>query len=211
MTEKEELAAAVRQFRAWADEKFASHRGGEWETEYPNWESLYIAANAVLRADSGDWDDETKELLLYSIARDNEVELLAENLVEKQVNLLASYSLNSNERDAKWELAEQMRRFPLTAERERLLLAYAQDADEYVRRCALMVLADLGSVSAEKLAFRAWESGEEYQRMACLHALCRLNSSALPKYLGMAEEDGREHVRGLAEKVRNRSGEYSTR
>jgi hypothetical protein len=210
MTEKDQLAVAVLQFCTWAGQVSPSHRGSEWETEYPDWEPLYLAANAVLGTDCSRWDEETYELLLYAIARDNEVELLAENLVERQVNLLAAYSMKTEERDAKWQLAVQMLRFPLIPERERLLLAYAQDADEYVRRRALMVLADLGSIRAEELAFGAWEGGEEHQRMACLHALFRLGSDALPKYLDMAERDGREHLRDIADRIINRSGEYST-
>jgi len=73
MTAKEQLANAVQQLRAWAEANVSSHRGGEWETEYPDWDSLHMAANAVLRADCDDWDEETKRMLLYAIARDNEV------------------------------------------------------------------------------------------------------------------------------------------
>lgn len=78
-----------------------------------------------------------------------------------------------------------------------------------MRRLALMVLGDLGSVHAEKLAFAAWESGDQYQRMACLHAFVRVESPALTKYLNMAEQDGCENVRRFAEKIKNRSGEYA--
>ena len=202
MRVKEQLADAVQQFRAWADAN--SGTGGEWEQDYPEWDSLYRAANAVINGSCDDWDDETKQWLLYAIARDNEIRLLASNLTEKQVDLLATYSLKTNERDGKWQLAQQMRRFRLNPERERVLFAYEQDAEEYVRRTALMVLGDLGSVHTENLAFVAWESGDQYQRMACLHSLARIESPALEKYLDMAEQDGREYLRGLAEQIKTR-------
>src|SRR5579871_2558952 len=181
MRAKEQLADAVRQFRAWADAN--PGRGGEWEQDYPEWDTLYRAANTVIGSASDEWDDETKQWLLYAVARDNEIGLLAGSLTEKQVDLLAKYSLKTDERDGKWLLAEQMRRFRLEPERELVLLAYAQDAEEYVRRIALMVLGDLGSVHAEKLALAAWESGDQYQRMACLHSLARIESPALARYL----------------------------
>jgi hypothetical protein len=204
----EQLADAVQQFRTWAA---ANERTtGEWEADYPEWASFYRAANAVLTSDCDEWDEETKYWLLYAIARENEVGLLARSLAEKQVNLLAVYSLKTRESDAKWQLAEQMRRFRLTPEGEQVLLRYAQDAEEYVRRVALIVLGNLGSVHTEDLAFAAWESGDQHQRMACLHALLHVQSSALPKYLAMAEQDGREYVLGLAKKIRSQSGEYAT-
>lgn len=211
MSGKEQLANAVQRFRAWAEANVPSQRSGEWETEYPDWDSLHAAANAVLRADCAEWDEETKGLLLYAIARDNEVGLLADSLTKKQVDLLSAYSLRTDEADGKWQLAEQVRRFRLDPERERVLLTYTQDADEYVRRIALMVLGDLGSVHAEKLALAAWDSGDEYQRMACLHALARVESPALTKYLNMAQQDGSEYVRRLAEQIKNHSGEYAIR
>lgn len=72
-----------------------------------------------------------------------------------------------------------------------------------------MALADLGSVHAEQLAFAAWRSGDEYQRMACLHTLARLRSSTLTHYLELAAQDGRQYLCGLAEKIKNHTGEYA--
>lgn len=85
---------------------------------------------------------------------------------------------------------------------EPILLALADDADEYVRRRVLMVLADAGSPRSVALALNAWESGEEYQRMACLHVLQRLDSPRLPAYLDLAEQDGRQYLVGIAQRIR---------
>jgi HEAT repeats len=202
VSEKEQLRLAVESFRAWAEAKFPRERYGEWETEYDDWERLYQAAKAVLRCESGDWDGETKELLLYVIARDNEDGLVADQLTEHQVLILAEASIHSDQPGAKWQLAVRLGRFPLATGLERILLALADDADEYVRRRALMALADVGSSTSEPLALNAWKSGEEYQRMACLHVLQRLDSPRLPAYLTMADQDGRQYLLSVAKRIR---------
>jgi HEAT repeat protein len=202
VSEKEQLRLAVQSFRTWADTIFPAERSGEWEMEYDDWENLHLAAKAVLRCDSGAWDGETKELLLFAIARDNEFEFIVNQLNEHQLVMLAEASIHSDQRDAKWQLAVCLGRFPLATGLERILLALADDADEYVRRRALMVLADVGSPCSESLALNAWESGEEYQRMACLHVLQRLNSPHLPAYLALAEQDGRQYLVGAAQRFR---------
>lgn len=202
VNEKEELKLAVHNFRAWADANFPAERHGEWELEYDDWESLHQAAKTLLRCESDTWDSEIKELLIFVIARDNESEFIAEQLTERQCLLLAEASIHSDHRDAKWQLAVRLGKFPLTTSLESILLALADDPDEYVRRRALMVLADAGSPRSVPLALNAWESGEEYQRMACLHVLHRLGSTRLPAYLDLADQDGRQYLVGIAQRIR---------
>jgi hypothetical protein len=126
------------------------------------------------------WNDHTKQLLIYTIARDNEVGRICDELSEEQLMVLAATSMSSEERDAKWQLAEQSGKHPPTNQKEKLLLELAVDADEYVRRRSLMALADSGSGRAEQLAITAWQSGKEYQQMACLQVLWRINSPLRP-------------------------------
>ena len=199
--EKEQFRCAVHNFRCWADATFRDReKYGEWELEYEDWESLYIAARAVIA--SGEWDEEVTELLIYTIARDNEVELVVSSLSEPQLLLLADASISSEEPDAKWQFAEHLGNLPLAAEPERILLAFVADENEYVRRRALMALANLGSSHTERLVIDAWRSGEEYQRMACLDALHCIASPQLSKYLDLAEQDGRPYLVGIAERMR---------
>jgi len=211
MIRKTRLRDAIRRFRLWADERFPQARHGEWETEYEHWDDLYNAVTGVLETSETAWDEETKELLIYAVARDNEVGLLAERLTASQLSTLAAASIESNESDAKWQFADKLSKSSPTEERESLLLSFGNDANEYVRRRSFMALADCGSRHAERLALAAWDSGDEYQRMACLHALSRLSSPALPNYLKLAEEDGRQHLRGIAEQIKNGTGEYAGR
>jgi HEAT repeat protein len=198
--EKEQLRLEVRHFRNWADATFPGERYGEWETDYEDWDGLYLAARAATA--NGQWDEETRELLIYTIARDNEVELVADLLSESQLLSLADASISSGEPDAKWQLAVRLGKLTLAAEPERILLAFVVDANEYVRRRALMALAELGSPHAEPLAMDAWESGEQYQRMACLDALHSVASPQLSRYLDLAERDGRPYLVAMADKMK---------
>lgn len=85
---------------------------------------------------------------------------------------------------------------------EPLLLQFAHDEDEYVRRQALMALGTLGSPLVEDLAEAAWQTGHEYQRMAVLAALRDVQSPALDDYLARAESDGRQYLLHYAAKIR---------
>jgi hypothetical protein len=185
-------------------------RYGEWETDYEDCDDIYESVRAVLRTPVEVWCDDTKQLLIYATARDNEVELISEELSDEQLLVLAAASINSDEDEAKWQFAEQLGRRPRADKAEKLLLAFALDPDEYVRRRALMALANSGSTHTERFAFTAWESGEEYQRMVCLHALWAINSQMLTAYLQLADQDSRPHLSGLARRIRNKTGEYAT-
>jgi len=209
LSQELQLIKAVERFRQWADSTFSGQKNGEWECEYEEWGDLYDSVRAVLRTEIEGWNDLTKQLLIYAIARDNEVGLICDELTEEQLMVLSAASMSSDERDAKWQFAEHLGKHPLTNQREKLLLELAVDADENVRRRSLMALADTGSGRAEQLAITAWHSGEEYQQMACLHALWRINSPLLPRYLEPAEQDTRRFLKGMAERIRNGTGEFA--
>ena len=69
----EELRREVDRFRAWADTHPVEERSGEWEVHYNGWEELNEAFIAfVSSASCADWDAETTETVLYTIARDND-------------------------------------------------------------------------------------------------------------------------------------------
>ena len=205
------LRESLERFRRWGDSTFCAGRFGEWECDYEDWGEIYASVRAVLRTAIECWDDETKRLLIYAIARDNEAEVISEELTEEQLLALAADSICSDERDAKWQLAKQLGRQPDKHEHEKLLLVFASDRDEYVRRRSLMVLADIGSKHTEHLAIAAWQSGEEYQQMACLYALWRVNSPVVSHYIQIAEQDSRSYLAAAAQRMRNRTGEFADR
>lgn len=197
----------ITRFRAWAagPDRLTN---GEWETYYPNWNDLYNAVTDYIRGSQvEEWDNDVADLLLYAIARDNECELIANTLRDcpEKVYRLAAAAVQSNERDAKWQLAEQLIPCPDREAAERLLLTFAADADEYVRRRALMALGRMQSSHVERLAEEAWSSADEYQRMAVLDALSNVRSGKLGSYLAMAEADDRAYLTAFARQIRQRT------
>jgi HEAT repeat protein len=198
------LDQEVARFRSWADE-YDGPRQGEWECNYPHWPAFYGATLAYITDSQVDeWDDTIADALLYAIARDNEIEYIARHLGQMSEKLFALVhaALRAGERDAQWQLAEQLAHFPDRQETEPLLLALAANADEYVRRRALMALGNIKSVKVETLVGQAWDSGDEYQRMAVLDALHNLQSPRLARYLELAQEDGRKYLTGFADRIR---------
>lgn len=168
--------------------------------------TVYISDSEV-----EEWDESVAGLLLYTIARDNEIEHIAGQLREipEKLHALAQAAVRSGEKDAKWQLAEQLSHCPGREGTESLLLALTADADEYVRRRALMALGRIKSDQVETLVGRAWNSGNEYQRMAVLDALHNLQSEKLALYLDMAQADDRQYLTAFADRIR--SGEAPIR
>lgn len=199
----------VSRFRIWAA-KYPEPRSGEWECDYESWEALYSSFREFLAARSFEtWSGEETTAILFSIARDNEIELLSDCIREDYPELLlplARASLSSSESDARWQLAEQLGHVgkPGSPEEDMLLLL-AKDDHEYVRRRALGALARTGSAATEAVAIQEWsraDPNQEWARMMCLWALHRVGSPLLANYLTQAECDSREHLPKYAEKVR---------
>jgi len=188
----------ILRFQDWANKAFPGERYGEWEMEYEKWGDLYRAANDVLNLRWEEWTPDQQKDLIFAIARDNEIELLAESLTREQVFALIPELLRSQEWEAKWQLAVRIGKLPYTERSEQLLLALANDPHEYVRRRTLGVLAEHRSPATERLAISAWETADEYARMACLHALDAISSPLLQQYLRAAYQDGRPHLLNTA-------------
>jgi HEAT repeat protein len=202
----EALGREVDRFRAWADTYPVEERSGEWEMGYNGWKDLNEAFIAFVSSTSCvDWDAETTQMVLYTIARDNEMQWLIERLAENPNNLLclAERALESDVWEAKWQIATALGGLESRrTEAESLLLRFAHDEDEYVRRRALLALSDLNSSHVEDLVASAWDTGEEYQRIAVLCALHQVGSPLLKEYAKLAEADGRESLAKYATYIR---------
>jgi len=200
-------------FQFWAATYPYGEKRGEWECDYEAWSDLYIAFQSFLAQHPFDtWSDEQTATLLYVLARDNEMGFsagLAGEVAKDPGRLLhlAAASLQCEERDAKWQVAHQLGNLHgYASEAEPLLLSLFQDADEYVRRNALMALGRLECSLVEGLVEAAWsrpDEWQEYQRMGVLDALYNIRSPQLEKYLVRADEDGRQHLAGYAAKIRS--------
>lgn len=213
------LEAEIADYRAWADASSVpvERQSGEWASLYPDWHRIYTAFDNFLTVSSWpEWGEATSGLLVYAIARDDENTHLMKSLARKQKDFLhlAEYAVTSSERDARWQFAAELGGLDADLPRvEKLLLRYAHDDEEYVRRMALMSLADIGASNLEELAISAWNVAEawdtesEYQRMAVLYTLNKIDSPQLDAYLALSEADGRRHLAEYAAHIRSAHAE----
>jgi hypothetical protein len=209
----EELFTKVQNYKQWASEYLPEDRSGEWECDYPNWQSLYksvfdfIATNPSIN----NWSTEHLDSVLYALARDNECEHIAEKLRECCPNILvqlATLSIKFGERDARWQLAQELGRLTLETEKIEIILnEFADDTDEYVRRHALMALARIKSDFTEDLALKNWHQfheNQQWSRMAVLWSLQEVNSSYFETFRLEAESDSRPYLSEYAKNMTKR-------
>lgn len=204
------LHREVVKFQEWAGAKgFSEATGGEWEVEYAGWTSLYRAVTDLIETPvAGWWREEVRRDLLYALARDNEAELIAEELRDmlapETIVDLARAAVDEGSRDARWQLAVLLVGVPpaLRDEAESVLLVYRRDPHEYVRRRALQSLARLGSVHAEREAVAAMNDERPYAQMMGLYALAKVRSLRLAHYLDLVEGDPDESLSAYARRIR---------
>jgi len=202
------LEAEVTRFRSWAEVYPAAERYGEWECDYDEWMPLYEAfARFVAAIPCTEWDRPTVDLLVYIIARDWDIGQLVYYVEQDPENLLclAGWVRTFSEDDARWQLAAALGRTPLPAARvDPLLIDYARDENEYVRRRALLALGERRSPAVEDLVDAAWDTNEEYQRMATLEALYTSGSTRLQEFLARAANDNRPYLTQCATRIQHR-------
>lgn len=210
----EELLRSINQFRAWQAARFPERSpceiSGEWETWYVDWVEINTAFCKVLQeAEPKTEDKHLLDEMIYIIARDNECELLIEELVEypKWFGVLCHHSLSTEEADAKWQFASYLSRCECGHEIKELILAFVEDPNEYVCRRALLAMP---SIYPDKVSYYAelfWKRElyaselQEYQRMAALTVLHEVHSPLLDVYLEKAKEGEGKYLRQCAEKI----------
>jgi hypothetical protein len=198
-----DIVRAAEEFASWAQTHPQDF--GEWETDYEEWPATYACARDLVgERPLTRWSDAEMASFLYLLARDNEVEVLAELLSEHPATLacVAEHvcaTPESAEPDARWQIAAHLPAVGPDAT-PRLLTLFADD-DEYVRRRALLSLGALGAPAAEECAVAAWESGVEYQRIAALHVLHEVGSPRFETYAELAARDPRPFVRQAARRL----------
>lgn len=143
-----DLTREVRRFKTWAesgapDVLGIGHGRGEWECNYPHWQELYEAAEALV-AQPQLIDEESTELLLYVLARDNEDERIANELKHAPLALskILQRAMAYPDPDARWQIAMILSAAIGQAAREPLH-QLCGDTAEYVRRRATFALEEL--------------------------------------------------------------------
>lgn len=209
----QQLETELMRFQAWAlayptpQEK----RSPEWERDYDGWPALYAAfAGYVAAVPCQDWSPSTTEQVVFALAHDTDQQGMIGRLARHPAALLCLAERVSVMQmpDATWQLVAEVGKLDRSwPQAEPLLLRFTQDEDEYVRRRAVLALADSGSVHATdpNVIERLWHSGvawDEHGRMAVLYALWKLHSPHLEHYLALAEADGRQRLVEYAGRVR---------
>ncbi|MFE9231946.1 HEAT repeat domain-containing protein [Cellulosimicrobium funkei] len=198
-----DIVRAAEAFAAWA--RTHPQDFGEWETDYPEWPVAYDCARAFLNdRPFPEWNDAEKSSFLSLLARDNEVEELADLLSEHPATLagVAEHvcaAPECAEPDARWQIAAYLP--AIGPDATSLLLTLFADDDEYVRRRALLSLGTLRAPAAERCAVAAWESGLEHQRIVALHVLHEVGSPRFATYAALAADDPRPSVRQAARRL----------
>lgn len=208
------LESEITKFQAWADTLSDDDRLEEaWEGGYREWRTLHRAfAEFVSATSCVHWTTEMIHLLLYALARDEDTGYLARMIAQNPENLLclAEHAVKGVEPYAKYQLAAAIGRLKLRSPRaESILLQFAHDEDDYVRRWGLMSLANIGSPRVLELVSAAWNTWDEHMgawdehmRIGVLYALRTINAPQLEDYLAQADLDGREYLVAFANKIR---------
>jgi HEAT repeat protein len=205
-----DMLTEVNRFHDWAQAYPSDRRFGEWECDYDHWPDLRQAVQEFVAHRSFDtWSPEQVRAVLYAIARENETQRIASEIRRhhpRTLLRLAAASLTEGEADARWQLADELGHLePLKIEAEHLLLLFARDENEYVRRRTLGSLTQLGSEEVERLASEMWlrdDANQQWARMKVLACLSRIGSSRLETYLLDAARDDRPYLREYANRVR---------
>lgn len=198
--------SAVERFRNWAGGLSEAERIAEWECEFPDWETVYLAWEKALAPRPADqWSPGCLEAALYILARDWECQRLSHNLDPCQLIYLAAIAQREGEPDARWQLAAELSRVR-TSESEAALLRFADDPDEYVRRRSIQSLAKLKSSAVTRLARREWDRSADdhpWSKMNALWALQRVRSPEFGKLLPVALSSSNELLRKFAQELRD--------
>ena len=204
-----DLIHEVARFQEWATAILTEQRRGEWECDYGCWGDLYDAVLGFVDAvPFARWSPEAMRAVLFAVARDNEMQHLAGEIRSRRPETLvalARVAVEKGERDAKWQLAEELGQLGQGGgEAERLLFTLVRDEDEYVRRRSLQSLARLRSPIVEEVALTEWQrpgDSQQWARMMVLWCLHRVGSPLLATLLAEAKRDERQYLSAFAKKV----------
>ena len=193
--EEKMLYREIRSFKRWAEKYFPDrdeeNDNGEWEIGVDNQfdEMVNAALKVIENINSSGAGEDIIEALLFSIARDNECEKIADELLkhEEWFELLAKKSLDTKYINAQWQLAKRVGKFENCKE---LIYKFIESENEYTSRISLQTLADIDPQKAEEYAIKFWNRRkysegsyeDEYQKIMSLHVLYNIGYEKLDEY-----------------------------
>ena len=209
------LYKEIELFKKWASKHYPEcdeeHDNGEWEFGVnSHFDEMVSAARGVItNIDFEDADENLIDAMLFVVARDNESEILADELLKHEgwFSLLATRSLDSKYINARWQFAKRVGEVDCC---KKLVYEFIKSDDEYTSRMALQTMADISPDKAEEYAVLFWNRGkyeegsyeDEYQKIMVLHVLYRIKSKKLEEYLDKAMLSSYIHLKNNAEEIR---------
>lgn len=193
-----DLLNAVETFKTVAEMLFPNiteeNDNGEWEHELEEFDDMISAGIAVIQNLSvSEASEQTKDLLLYAIARDNECNNIIEEILNhsKWFAELCKKVLDTNYVNAKWQFAELLGKCDSDNSINNLIFDFLSCGHEYTERMALKSLANIHPEKAEEYAILFWEREKyecnEYQKIMALYVLHKIKSPSLECYLRKSE------------------------
>ncbi|MDX5418034.1 MAG: HEAT repeat domain-containing protein [Hymenobacteraceae bacterium] len=152
------LETELANFWKWANmspDTYTEERGlGEWEAEYPDWDTLYKAANEALEQLNLEFNHDLAQSLVYALAIDNEAGVVLKSVEEKLENKLrfVRKAVYSTQPQARWQMAELLGNIDVEGREKMLLHLINSEDDKYVRRRALLSLSKVNHAKAVELA-----------------------------------------------------------
>ena len=212
--EAEKLYREIKAFTLWANNSFPEwdeeHDNGEWEIGVDNHfdEMVSAAAKVITNISFEDADEFLIDAMLFAVARDNECEILADELLKHEgwFTHLAKRSLNSKYINAEWQFAKRVGKIEGC---RKLIYDFIESEHEYISRMALQTMADIDPEKAEEYAILFWNRGkypqgsyeDEYQKIMALHVLHIIGSKMLKEYLNKELLTSYEYLMENAERI----------
>lgn len=207
---------SVLMFKAWA-EKFhpevtEDNDNGEWEPLCSEFD--YMLSDGLKVIENIDFSNAAEQIaddLLYLIARDNEVGIVINKLLDYcgWFSILCQRSLHSPYTNAKWQFVEKLSEYNGDNCLKNLVYDFLNAGDEYTERMALKALADIYPQDAEKYAVMFWErekfENSEYQKMMALDVLNKIHSPKLAHYLDEADKSDFKYLKESAKNIRRQN------
>lgn len=139
--------------------------GGEWETEYPYWDGIYRNVELEIKSiENTDNKMHLVENILEAMAIDNESENII-GVIEENADiapLIIKKGCCYYQPEARWQIAELIKRLGLSGEINSLIEMIANDEDKYVQRRALLSLNELSPDEAKKCAMSKLNDSDNY-------------------------------------------------
>ena len=208
------LHVKVNAFKSWAKTYYPQiteeNDNGEWCFCYEFDEMISSALSIIEKCSVASATEQMIDDLLYAIARDNECEIIINELTDynEWFALLCRHSLKTHYTNAKWQFVKNICNYDGNDNIHELVYDFLTVEDEYTERMALKALADIYPEKAEKYAIDFWNrkkyKNDEYQKMMALDVLYQIRSPKLYHCLETAEHSNYEYLKINAQRIREK-------